>query len=277
MTLEICAYSLESAIAAQAGGANRVELCSDPAQGGITPSYGSIVVARQELNVELHVIIRPRGGDFLYSPPEFEVMREDIQLCRRLGVDGVVLGILLPDARVDKERCRELAQLARPMSVTFHRAFDMTADAFAALEDVIEIGCHRILTSGHADSALQGASLIAELVERAGERVIVMAGAGISEENLAQLVETTGALEFHASARMQVSSKMLFRNSKVRLGAPSLISSRQVEGSCEFCDNSVTNLPRDVRYTARQSLSGPPPRLKKHLLTYPLGGVQSDR
>ena len=219
ITLEICAYSLESAIAAQAGGANRVELCCDPAQGGITPSYGSIVVARQELNVELHVIIRPRGGDFLYSPPEFEVMREDIQLCRRLGVDGVVLGILLPDARVDKERCRELVQLARPMSVTFHRAFDMTADAFAALEDVIEIGCHRILTSGHADSALQGASLIAELVERAGERVIVMAGAGVSEENLAQLVKTTGALEFHTSARMQVNSKMLFRNSKVRLGA----------------------------------------------------------
>lgn len=217
--LEVCAYSVESAAAAQAGGADRVELCATPSEGGTTPSYGSIAVARKTLKIELHVLIRPRGGDFLYSPREFAAMKEDIQVCRQLGADGVVLGILLPDGRVDKEQCRELVRLSAPMSVTFHRAFDMTADAFQALEDVIETGCQRILTSGQANSACEGAGLIAELVRRAEERIIIMAGAGVSDENLAELIETTGAHEFHTSARMVVASTMLFRNPKVTLGS----------------------------------------------------------
>jgi copper homeostasis protein len=219
ITLEICAYSVEAAIAAQAGGADRVELCANPSGGGTTPSYGSIVVARQNLKIELHVLIRPRGGDFLYSPQEFAAMKEDVQLCRQSGVEGVVLGILLPNARVDKERCRELVRLASPMPVTFHRAFDMTADALQALEDVIETGCRRILTSGQANSALEGASLIAELVRRAGRRIIIMAGAGVNEENFAKLIESTGAEEFHTSARTVVASKMLFSNPNVSLGS----------------------------------------------------------
>jgi copper homeostasis protein len=218
ITLEVCAYSVEAAIAAQTAGADRVELCANPSEGGTTPSYGSIVVARQTLKIELHVLIRPRGGDFLYSSREFRAMQEDIQLCRQSGVNGVVLGILLANARVDKDRCRELVQMARPMSVTFHRAFDMTADALPALEDVIETGCHRILTSGQANSALEGASLLAELVRRAGERSIIMAGAGVNEKNLAKLIESTGAREFHTSARAVVASKMLFLNPKVSLG-----------------------------------------------------------
>jgi copper homeostasis protein len=217
--LEICAYSLESAIAAQAGGADRVELCANPSEGGVTPSYGDIVHARKELGIELCVLIRPRGGDFLYSSREFAAMKEDIKLCQRLGVDGVSLGILLPNGEVDRERCRGLVELARPMSVNFHRAFDMTADPFAALEDIVATGCNRILTSGQANSAIQGTSLIHQLVERAGERIVIMAGGGVRENNLAQLIATTGAREFHSSARTTVPSKMQFRNPKVSLSA----------------------------------------------------------
>ena len=217
--LEICAYSLEAAIAAQASGADRVELCANPLEGGVTPSYGDIVLARQNLKIELYVLIRPRGGDFLYSAREFAAMKEDIQVCRGLGVDGVSLGILLPDGQVDRERGRELIELARPMSFTFHRAFDMTADPFAAMEDIIAMGCKRILTSGQANSAVEGTSLIRELVERAGGRIIIMAGGAVRAENLAQLIATTSAHEFHSSARTTASSKMKFRNPNVTLSA----------------------------------------------------------
>ena len=219
ITLEVCAYSVEAAIAAQAAGADRVELCANPSEGGTTPSSGNIVVSRQSLKIELHVLIRPRGGDFLYSPPEFQTMQEDIQFCRESGIDGVVLGILLPDGNVDRERCRELVQSARPMSVTFHRAFDMTRNAIESLEDVIETGCDRILTSGQTNSAVEGAGLIRELVQQAGERIIIMPGAGINEDNFAKLIEQTGAHEFHTSARTVVASNMRFRNSKVNLGS----------------------------------------------------------
>lgn len=217
--LEVCAYSIDAAIASQAAGADRVELCANPPEGGSTPSSGSISVARQNLKIELHVLIRPRGGDFLYSPHEFAAMKEDIRTCRRLGVDGVVLGILLPDGHVDRERCRELVESARPMSVTFHRAFDLARNALQSLEDVIATGCNRILTSGQANSAIEGAGMIAELVRRAGKRIIIMAGAGINEDNFARLIESTGAHEFHTSARKVVPSDMLFRNSKVSLGS----------------------------------------------------------
>jgi copper homeostasis protein len=216
--LEICAYSLEAAIAAQAGGADRVELCANPSEGGVTPSYGDIVLARKELSIELCVLIRPRGGDFLYSEREVKAMKEDIAVCKRLGVDGVSLGILLADGQVDRGRCRELVELARPMSVTFHRAFDMTVDPFAALHEIIAIGCNRILTSGQANSALQGADLIRKLVERAGERIVIMVGGGVREHNLAELIATTSAREFHTSARTTVASRMQFRNPRVSLG-----------------------------------------------------------
>ena len=219
IVLEVCAYSLEAAIAAQAGGADRVELCANPFEGGVTPSYGDIVLARQNLSLELYVLIRPRGGDFLYSPREFAAMKQDVQLCQRLGVDGVSLGILLSNGEIDRDRGRELVELARPMSVTFHRAFDMTVDPFAAMEEIISIGCKRILTSGQANSALQRASLIRELVECAGGRIVVMAGGGVREENLAQLIAMTRAQEFHTSARTTIPSKMQFRNPKVSLGS----------------------------------------------------------
>ena len=217
ITLEICAYTLESALAAQAGGADRVELCSDPSVGGTTPSFGTIVMARENLTIDLHVMIRPRGGDFLYSELEFAAMKKDIQFCKNTGVNGVVFGILQPNPQVDKERCSELVEASRPMSVTFHRAFDMTADPLQALEDVIACGCTRVLTSGQAQTAVEGASLIAQLVKRAGKRIIVMAGAGIGPQNLAQLVMATGARELHASVRTPMISKMLARGPKPKL------------------------------------------------------------
>ena len=245
MLLEICAYSLEAAIAAQAGDADRVELCANPFEGGVTPSYGDIVVARQSLKIELCVLIRPRGGDFLYSACELAAMREDIQLCKRLGVDGVSLGILLPNGEVDGERCRELVDLAKPMFVTFHRAFDMTADAFESMETIISIGCRRILTAGQANSAVQGADLIRGLVEHAGERIVIMAGGGVRAENLAQLMAVTGAHEFHTSARTTVPSKMQFRNPRISISsAPEseyellMVDQQQVAKMREIADQS---------------------------------------
>ena len=244
IVLEVCAYSLEAAIAAQAGDADRVELCANPREGGVTPSYGDIVLARQNLKIELHVLIRPRGGDFLYTSREFAAMKEDIQLCKRLGIDGVSLGILLPNGQVDRERCRELVDFAKPVSVTFHRAFDMAADPFAALEEIIAIGCDRILTSGQANSALQGASLIRDLVVRAGERIIIMAGGGVREANLAELIAMTHAREFHTSARTSISSGMKFRNPKVSLGGGEgeyelvMVDQQQVAKMREIADQS---------------------------------------
>src|SRR3954470_16243435 len=162
--LELCVYSIESALEAEAGGADRIELCDNPPQGGTTPSYGMIVAAKRALKIPLHVIVRPRGADFLYSPAEFGVMRNDIDVCKQLGVQAVVLGILLPDGNVDKARTRELTERARPMSVTFHRAFDMTRDPQQALEDVVESGCARVLTSGQKPTAMEGHELIKTLV-----------------------------------------------------------------------------------------------------------------
>jgi copper homeostasis protein len=216
--IEICAYSLESAIAAQEGGADRVELCTSPSEGGTTPSVGTLELARKHLKIKLNVLIRPRGGDSLYTAREFGAMKRDIQLCKQLGVDGVVVGLLLPNGQVDRERSGELVELAQPMSVTFHRAFDMAADPFTSLEDAIAIGCDRILTSGQAPSAMDGAGLIADLVQRAGERIIIMPGGGVRDTNLALLAAKTQAREFHSSARTLVSSAMQFRNPKVSLG-----------------------------------------------------------
>ena len=216
--LEICTYSLEYAIAAQAAGADRVEFCASPAEGGTTPSAGAIELARKHLTIALNVLIRPRGGDSLYTAPEFESMKQDIRLCKQLGADGVVVGVLLANGHIDRERCGELVELAKPMSVTFHRAFDMAADPFAALEDAIAIGCDRILTSGQARSAVEGADLIAELVRRARERIIIMPGAGVTDLNMAELAAKTKAREFHSSARTFVPSPMQYRNPKVSLG-----------------------------------------------------------
>lgn len=219
VVIEVCANSLESAIAAQAGTANRIELCDNLGEGGTTPSYGAIRVAKKLLDIDINVIIRPRGGDFLYSDAEFEIMKADIAICKELGVHGVVLGILLPDGRIDKIRCKELIDLAGDLTVTFHRAFDMTANPQQALEDVIELGCARLLSSGQQRSAQHGATLLAELIRQASERIIIMPGGGVSETNVAQILRQTNAREFHVSGRVKRESRMVFRNNDISMGS----------------------------------------------------------
>lgn len=217
--MEVCANSLTSALAAQEGGAIRVELCDNLLEGGTTPSYAQIALARRLLSIKLYPIIRPRGGDFLYTDLEFELMKEDIRVCKDLNCDGVVIGILKADGSVDVDRCSELVELARPMQVTFHRAFDMSSDLFLALEAIISLGCERILTSGGEGSAITGALVLAKLIEQANERITIMPGAGITSANIAELIKITGAVEFHASARSPAASQMLFKNQKLNMGA----------------------------------------------------------
>ncbi|MBK9486291.1 MAG: copper homeostasis protein CutC [Chitinophagaceae bacterium] len=210
--LEVIGFTIESCILAQAAGAHRIELCDNPGEGGTTPSYGFIKAARENLRIELYPIIRPRGGDFFYSDAEFDVMKVDVKLCKDLGCDGVVIGMLNADGTVDKKRCKELVEIAYPLGVTFHRAFDRVSDASQALEDVIEIGCERILTSGLVPNALNGAETLAALIKQADERIIIMPGSGIRAGNIIELAQKTGAVEFHTSARMNIDSKMNYTN-----------------------------------------------------------------
>jgi len=215
--VEACVDSVEAALAAQAGGADRVELCANLLEGGCTPSAGTIQLARERLHIRMNVIIRPRGGDFCYSGAEFEAMKLDIELCKRLGTDGVVLGLLNPDGTVDVERTRALIELARPLSVTFHRAFDVTRDPFEALETLIGLGVDRILTSGQEYSPLEGLELIAELVRQAGDRVIIMPG-GVSERTANRIVAGSGAREVHGYLPVAVEGRMIHRNPRVFMG-----------------------------------------------------------
>lgn len=218
-TLEICANSFSSALAAQQGGANRVELCENMAEGGTTPSYAQIKLCKERLNIEVWPIIRPRGGDFLYSDAEFELMKEDIKICKSLNCDGVVVGILLTNGEIDQKRCTELIALAKPMPMSFHRAFDMSSNLQKALEDLIELGFVRVLTSGGAANAFDGAATIAMLVEQANERIEIMPGAGINPHNIKAIAMKTKAKNFHSSARVTVKSKMEYRNSKTKMGS----------------------------------------------------------
>jgi copper homeostasis protein len=216
--IEICVNSVESALRAQQGGADRVELCENLFEGGTTPSAGSITVARRHLATGLMVMVRPRGGDFLYSDVEFEVMRHDVRMARELGADGIVLGLLTPDGHVDVPRTAELVGLAGPLPITFHRAFDMAADPFRALEDLAGLGVARILTSGRERSAFEGAALIAQLVRQAAGRIIILPGGGIHERNAAAVLAQTGATEIHLSANARQASGMTYRNTALHLG-----------------------------------------------------------
>ncbi|MDB5127169.1 copper homeostasis protein CutC [Mucilaginibacter sp.] len=215
--LEVCANSVTSAIAAQDGGAARVELCENLAEGGTTPSYGQLILARKLLHIKLYVLIRPRRGDFLYTDLEFEVMQADIRNCIEAGCDGVVIGMLKPDGSIDKERCTELVRLARQwgLGVTFHRAFDMCVDQYQALEDIIEMGCERVLTSGGKSTAMEGATILTHLIEKAAGRIAIMPGSGITETNVADLVHFTGATEVHSSARISMPGQMQYKNDHI--------------------------------------------------------------
>ncbi len=210
--LEVIAFDIESCLLAEGSGAHRIELCDNPSAGGTTPSIGLIQQARKITSIELYPIIRPRGGDFLYSSLAFETMKTDVMACKQLGCDGVVLGLLNADGTIDQDRTSELVSLAYPMGVTFHRAFDRTPNALEALEAVIQTGCERILTSGLQPTALKGLPLIATLVQQAAERIVVMPGSGIRSDNIAQIAAATKATEFHSSARLLLNTNMEYVN-----------------------------------------------------------------
>ena len=218
MDLEVCIDSVESAIAAERGGAKRVELCSDLLEGGIGPGAGLIASVRRHIGIALFVMIRPRGGDICYTDHEFEVMEEEIGHARHLGADGIVLGILDEQGRVDVKRTRHLVDLAGPLAVTFHRAIDMTPDLPAALHDVLATGATRILTSGGAPSVVLGVEEIARLVQAAQGRISIMPGGGLKADNIAAIARATGASEFHCSARTAFPSPMRFRKPGMALG-----------------------------------------------------------
>lgn len=201
MQLEICVFSLEAAIKASQSGADRIELCANPADGGTTPSIGLIKAVRKITNLKIFPIIRPRGGNFCYSDAEFEIMKEDIKFAKECGCDGIATGILNRDHTVDEKRLKELVMLADPLEVTFIRAFDLTPDPQQALFSILESGCRRILTSGQANKALQALPLLKKLVTIANNKISIMAGSGINSENVKSIIEQTGVQEIHASVR----------------------------------------------------------------------------
>lgn len=223
--IEICANSAQSCVEAEMGGASRVELCAGIPEGGTTPSYGEIKTAQALTStIDINVIIRPRGGDFLYTEAEVEAMLLDIELCKQLGVHGVVFGCLTSEGDIDVPLMRRLIEAAKPLSVTCHRAFDVCRDPFAALEQLIELGCDRILTSGQQSTAEKGIPLLKQLVERAGQHIIIMPGCGVREGNIARIEAETGAREFHTSARSVVHSQMRYRKEEVPMGSSAVTS-----------------------------------------------------
>lgn len=241
MQVEVCAYSLESCLTAQAAGANRIELCGGLREGGTTPSAGLIRLARQHLTIPLYVMIRPRGGDFLYTKTELAVMRADIETAKTLGADGVVLGVLRADGTVDELTTRPLIDLARPLPVTFHRAFDMTRDPREALEAVIRTGAVRILTSGQQPTAEAGLPTLRRLAEQAAGRVKIMAGVGISADNADQFMDL-GLDALHLSGKASLPSPMKYRRANVQMASAVLTEYERIEASADAIQRVVNRL-----------------------------------
>lgn len=217
--IEICAGNIESVLAADMGGADRVELCENLFEGGTTPSFGSIVLSKEKCSLDVFVIIRPRGGDFVYSEIEFEVMQKDIQSAIEIGADGIVIGCLKPNGTVDLEMCSRLIEVAKGLPVTFHRAFDVTPEPFEALETVKSLGVKRILTSGQKNRAEEGIELIRKLQEMAGTKLRIMAGSGINESNIQKIASRSGINSFHASLREDAGTKNFKISSAQRVKA----------------------------------------------------------
>ena len=210
-TLEIAVFSVASALDAIQAGAHRIELCENPNEGGTTPSYGSLVAMSKQQTVPIFPIIRPRGGDFLYTNIEFQIMKQDVLIAKELGFKGVVIGLLNVDGSIDKIRTAELVSLAQPMQVTFHRAFDRCVDPMQGLEDIIATGCHRILTSGQVPNVANALPLIKQLVDQANGRIIIMPGSGVRANNINEIIQQTGVVEIHSSARKNILSEMYFK------------------------------------------------------------------
>ena len=223
--IEVCANSAQSCVEAEAGGAARVELCAAIPEGGTTPSYGEIMMARKLTHrIDIHVLIRPRAGDFLYTEAEVGAMLHDIEAAQSLRVQGVVLGCLTPDGDIDEPLLDRLIAAARPLSITFHRAFDVCRDPHHALESLIRHGIDRVLTSGQEATAVQGIPLLRDLVQQAGGRIIIMPGCGVRANNIARIEAETGAQEFHTSARRIIESRMRYRNERVPMGSTAVTS-----------------------------------------------------
>lgn len=227
---EVCAFNTASAIIAENAGAYRVELCDNPVEGGTTPSYGALKKTRENVSIKLYPIIRPRCGNYFYDPEEMEIIQQDIWLCKELQCDGISVGVQQADGRIDTEAMKRIVEWAYPMGVTCNRAFDASPDPLQALEEVISAGCERILTSGQEKSVMEGASLLAELVQRAGERIIIMPGAGVKSTNIARLVELTNATEYHGSARITDERALALLNPRVLdNGVPCLADEEEVK------------------------------------------------
>ncbi len=216
--MEVCVDSVQSAQNAEVGGASRVELCANLVEGGTTPTVGMLRVVKEQVRIPVFVMVRPRGGDFVYSDDELKIMKEDVRELKASHADGFVFGILTPDGEVDKERCKEIADLCRPLPITFHRAFDMVRDPYSSLSVLISLGFNRVLTSGQDSSALEGLPLIRKLIEQAQGRVTVVPGGGITVRNLERILRGSGAEEFHCSARSSLESTVSHRNPNVSMG-----------------------------------------------------------
>ncbi len=252
--IEVCVDSVASAVAAECGGAQRVELCSNLLEGGVTPSIGLMEVVRSQISIGLHPIIRPRAGDFCYSDKEFEIMCRDVEMAKAAGADGLVLGILDPAGDIDIRRTRQLILLARPLSVTFHRAFDMSANLLRSLEDVCATGADRLLTSGGEQTCLQGVETVAQMVKLARNRITIMAGGGIGVDNAAQIIERTAVTEIHVGLGSPVKSSMVYRNPRVSLGK----SYGREYGHTQVLEENVRKLSHAIQLgTSKEKQSRP--------------------
>lgn len=215
MLLEICVFNTATAIAAEKAGADRIELCENYANGGTTPSYGYLKTVREQISIPVFPMIRPRGGDYFHSADEIEIIRKDILLCKELGFEGVVFGLLNQNGTIDRENTARLTEAAYPLEVTFHRAFDRCKDPLEALETIIGCGCTRILTSGQEPKVMDGLALVKQLAEQASDRIIIMPGSGLNSSNVASIIRTAGVSEVHTSARIRIASSTLYRNEKI--------------------------------------------------------------
>lgn len=225
--IEVCAFSLESCLAAEKGGANRIELCGSMYEGGTTPSAGLIQIAKQRVSIQIHAMIRPRGGDFCYSEDEISIMQADIRMAKAMGCEGIVLGILQPNGQVNISQTKALVALAKPMQVTFHRAIDMTPDYSKALEDIIETGCNRILTSGQKNTATEGIEVIENLVKQANGRIEIMAGSGVNSDNAQTLIHT-GVNALHLTGKSIRESEMVYRKEGIAMGGLSEVPEYEI-------------------------------------------------
>jgi copper homeostasis protein len=243
--IEVCAFSFDACVNAQAGGADRIELCSNPIEGGTTPSHGLARKVRERVALDLFPIIRPRAGNYCYSEDEFEVLLADIAHFREIGCNGVSVGVQRMDGTIDVERMKRVREAARPMGCTCNRAFDLTPDPFAALEALVAAGCDRVLTSGQASYAHEAAELLGELVERAGSRIMVMPGSGVRPGNLAELIRKTGAREYHTAARRCVPNAMSFQNPRLLdLGQTVHADADIIREMRRICDRASGEPPR---------------------------------